>query len=222
VDFYDEGALLWLDADTLIREKTGGAKSLDDFCRAFHGGAGGAPEVKPYEFEDVVQALNGVAAHDWRGFLERRLTSTDAEPPLDGLSRGGWKLVYKPERSELLKAADEEEKQIDLTASIGLLVKDDGKVIDVVPGKAADKAGVAPHTKVLAVNGRRLTADRLREAVAATAGGQAKLSLIVENGDYLRAHDLDYDGGERYPHLERDPAKPDLLGDVLRPKAGMP
>ena len=111
-------------------------------------------------------------------------------------------------------------RKIDLTASIGLLVKVDGKVVDVVPGKAADKAGVGPHVKVLAVNGRRLTADRLREAVAATAGGKAKLSLLVENGDYLKTHDLDYDGGERYPHLERDPAKPDLLGDILRPRAG--
>jgi len=220
VDFYDEGALLWLDADTLIREKTGGRKSLDDFCRAFHGGADGPPEVRPYEFEDVVKALNGVVAHDWKGFLERRLTATDAEPPLDGLTRGGWRVVYKPQRSELLKASDEEEKQTDLTASIGLLVKEDGKVVDVVPGKAADRAGVGPHVKVLAVNGRRLTADRLREAVAATAGGKAKLSLLVENGDYLKTHDLDYDGGERYPHLERDPAKPDLLGDILRPRAG--
>ena len=76
-----------------------------------------------------------------------------------------------------------------------------------------------PHAKVLAVNGRRLTAQRLREAVAATAGGKAKLSLLVENGDYLTTHDLDYAGGERYPHLERDPAKPDLLGDILRPRA---
>src|SRR5205807_8685425 len=91
VDFYDEGALLWLDADTLIREKTGGKKSLDDFCRAFHGGTSGPPEVKPYTFEDVVQTLNGVVAHDWKEFLEKRLSSTSPEPPLDGLARGGWK-----------------------------------------------------------------------------------------------------------------------------------
>jgi predicted metalloprotease with PDZ domain len=220
VDFYDEGALIWLDADTLIREKTGGKKSLDDFARAFFGGPGGAPSVKPYGFDDIVAGLNGVVEHDWKGFLEKRLTAAGAEPPLAGIERGGWRVVYKPERSELLKASDEEEKQADLTASIGLLVKDEGRVVDVVPGKAADRAGLGPHMKVLAVNGRRLSADRLREAVAATAGGKARLSLLVENGDYLRTVPLDYADGERYPHLERDAAKPDRIGDIFRPRAG--
>jgi predicted metalloprotease with PDZ domain len=95
VDFYDEGALLWLDADTLIREKTSGKKSLDDFCRAFHGGQSGPPEVKPYTLDDIVQTLNDVVAHDWRGFLNERLTSTSPDPPLDGITRAGWKVVYR-------------------------------------------------------------------------------------------------------------------------------
>ncbi len=218
VDFYDEGALLWLDADTLIREKTNGAKSLDDFARAFYGGPGGKPEVKPYDFKDLVRALEEVLPYDWKGFFEKRVFAVEPEPPLDGITRGGWKVVYKPERSDLQQAADEEAKQSDLTASIGLLVKDDGQVVDVVPGKAADKAGLGPHMKVLAVNGRRMTPERLREAVAATAGGKGKLSLVVENGDYLRTYELDYAGGARYPHLERVPDTPDRLGDILRPR----
>ncbi|MFL5342517.1 MAG: M61 family metallopeptidase [Gemmataceae bacterium] len=219
VDFYDEGALLWLDADTLIREKSGGTKSLDDFCHAFYGGQNGPPEVRPYSFDDIVAALNGVVEHDWKGFLEKRLTSTDAAPPLDGLTRGGWRLVYKDKPNELLKASDDEEKQIDLSSSIGLLLKDDGKVIDVVPGKAADKAGLGPHMKVVAVNGRRLSAERLREAVAATKGGNAKLTLLLENGDYFEPRELTYSSGERYPHLEHDKSKSDLLGAIFKAKA---
>ena len=220
VDFYDEGTLLWLDADTLIREKTGGKKSLDDFCKAFHGGKDGPPEVKPYTFDDIVAGLNEVVEFDWKAVLDKRLTSTDAAPPLDGIARGGWKVVHTAERGDLLKASDDEDKQIDLTSSIGLLLADDGKVADVVPGKAADKAGVGPHMKVIAVNGRRLTADRMREAVAATAGGKAKLSLLLENGDHFHTQEFEYAGGEKYPHLGRDEAKPDLLADIFRPRVG--
>ncbi len=217
-DFYDEGALLWLDADTLMREKTGGKKSLDDFCRAFHGGKDGPPEVKPYTFEDIVRTLDGVVAHDWKAFLEKRLTATSAEPPLDGLTRGGWKVVYRDKRGELLKARDGEDKKVDLTATLGLLVNDDGSVVDVVPGKPADKAGVGPGMKVMAVNGRRWSADRLRRAVAATRQGE-KVSLLVENGDYFETRAIDYTGGEKYPALERDAGRPDLLADIFRPLA---
>jgi predicted metalloprotease with PDZ domain len=218
VDFYDEGALLWLDVDTLIREKTDGRKSLDDFCRAFHGGTSGPPEVKPYTFDDVVQTLNGVVAHDWKEFLQKRLTSTSPEPPLDGITRGGWKLVYRDKPGDLLKARDSEEKSLDLTTAVGLLLKDDGTVIDVVPDKAADKAGVGPGMKVVAVNGRRLSTERLRQAVAATRQG-GKMDLLLENGDFFRTVALDYADGEKYPHLERNPGKPDLLADILRPRA---
>jgi len=219
VDFYDEGALIWLDADTLIREKSGGTKSLDDFCHAFYGGKDGPPEVRPYTFEDIVMALNGVLEFDWKTFLEKRLTSIDANPPLDGIARGGWKLAYSKDQSELLKASDGLLKQINLMSSVGMMLSEDGKVIDVVPGKSADKAGVGPHMKVLAVNGRRITGERLREALAATGDGKTKLQLLAENGDYFRTYTLDYAEGERYPRLERDEAKPDLIGAILRAKA---
>ncbi|HMF12760.1 MAG TPA: PDZ domain-containing protein, partial [Gemmataceae bacterium] len=217
VDFYDEGALLWLDADTLIREKTAGKKSLDDFCRAFHGGKSGPPEVKPYTFDDVVQTLTGVVEHDWKEFLEKRLTSTSPEPPLDGLTRGGWKLVYRDKPGDLLKARDAEEKSVDLTTALGLLLKDDGTVIDVVPGKSAERAGVGPGMKLVGVNGRRLSTERMRQAVAATRQG-GKLSLLLENGDYFQTVALDYSDGEKYPHLERESGKPDLLADIFRPR----
>jgi predicted metalloprotease with PDZ domain len=216
VDFYDEGALLWLDADTLIREKTDGKKSLDDFCKAFYGGPSGPPEVKPYTFEDIVAALNGVVEYDWKGFLEKRLTSTDAEPPLDGITRGGWKLTYGKERTDLQKAAEGESKTMDLTTSLGLSIAEDGKVIDVVPKSAADRAGLGPHMKVLAVNDRRFNPDRLRETIAATDGGKEKVTLIVENGEFVKVYALDYTGGERYPRLEREPGVPDRIGEIFQ------
>jgi predicted metalloprotease with PDZ domain len=218
VDFYDEGALLWLDADTRIREKSGGKKSLDDFCRIFHGGQDGPPEVKSYTLDDIVQALNHVVEYDWKAFLDKRLAAMDAEPPLDGLTRSGWKVVYRDQRGELTKALEGEEKNVNLTAALGLLLKDDGAVIDVVPGKAADTAGVGPGMKLVAVNGRRWSAERLRQAVAATRQGEP-LRLLLENGDYFETVALDYAGGEKYPHLERESSKPDLLADIFRPRS---
>jgi predicted metalloprotease with PDZ domain len=216
VDFYDEGALLWLDVDTLIRQKTSGKKSLDDFCRAFYGKEGG-PEVKSYTFEDIVSALNDVVAHDWKGLLEKRLRGTDAEPPLDGLTRGGWKVVFKNEAGDVLRTRDTDEKSINLTTALGLLLKEDGTVTDVVPGKPADKAGIGPNMKIVAVNNRRFNPDRLRQAVEATKEGGEKLVLLMENNEFFRSFPLDYSGGEKYPHLERATGD-DLLSAVLEPR----
>lgn len=218
VDFYDEGALLWLDADTLIREKTGGKKSLDDFCKAFYGGSDGPPEVKPYTFEDIVSALNGVVEYDWKAFLDRRLNTAGAEVPLDGITRGGWKVVYRDKPGDLVKARDEEDKKIDLRGSLGVIVKDDGPIADVIPGGLADKAGIGPGMKLLAVNGRRLTGDRLKHAVAATKSGETKIALLLENGDYFHTATLEYSGGHRYPHLERVSGTPDRLSEIFRAK----
>jgi len=50
-DFYPEGSLIWLEADTVIRRESRGAKSLDTFIQSFHGGPGGKPELKPYTAE---------------------------------------------------------------------------------------------------------------------------------------------------------------------------
>ncbi|HEY2759129.1 MAG TPA: PDZ domain-containing protein [Pirellulales bacterium] len=219
VDFYNEGALLWLDADTLIREKSRGQKSLDDFCKAFYGGENGSLEVKPYSFDDVVGALNAVLPYDWKNFLEHRLNTVGAEPPLDGLARAGWKLTYSDKPGELIKARDEENKSLDLHDSLGFVVKEDGLISDVLPGSPADLAGIGPGMKLLAVNDRRLKLERVKEAVAATKNADKKLTLILEDDDYFHPVELKYDRGLRYPHLERAAELPDRLSDIFRPAA---
>src|SRR5262245_29499822 len=60
VDFYPEGFLIWLEVDTVIRQQSHGAKSLNDFGRLFHGGQSTTPKVVPYTFDDVVNALNQI------------------------------------------------------------------------------------------------------------------------------------------------------------------
>ncbi|MBZ5651168.1 MAG: M61 family peptidase, partial [Acidobacteriia bacterium] len=61
LDYYEEDELNWLWADTIIRQQTHGQKSLDDFCRIFHGPPSGPPQVKTYTFGDIVKTLNQVA-----------------------------------------------------------------------------------------------------------------------------------------------------------------
>jgi predicted metalloprotease with PDZ domain len=221
VDFYDEGALIWLDADTLIREKTNGEKSIDNFCQAFFGGADGPPMVKPYEFEDIVKALNGVVEYDWRTFFKKRVMQAGAEPPLDGLKRGGWKLIYAPARSEGQEYLESESRTIDLSSSLGLQIKDDGVIVDVIPLKPADKAGVAAGMKLLAVNGRRWSAEGLRNAIAAAKDDKerkGKIEMLFENSDLFETIAIMYSDGEKYPKLEQLSKTRDLLGDILRPK----
>jgi predicted metalloprotease with PDZ domain len=195
----------------MIRQLSKGAKSLDDFCHSFHGGASGKIEMKPYEFNDVVAGLNAVQAYDWAGFLNQRLHSTDAHAPLGGIQRSGWKLVYDGVRSDFWKAYEDKRKYIDLSYSIGVLVKEDGTLEDVRYGGPAQKAGVAPAVKLIAVNGRQFTATVLREAVAAAK----PLDLLVKDGEFYKSYRIDYTGGEKYPHLVRDNGSPDLLSSII-------
>ena len=99
VDYYDEGSLIWLEADTVIRNLTQGKKSLDDFCKLFHGGQSGPPEVVPYTFDQVVAALNQVAPNDWRTFLNTRLLGHGPGAPLGGIENSGCVTPLSPSPS---------------------------------------------------------------------------------------------------------------------------
>ena len=217
VDYYPEGFLLWLEADTLIRRETRGAKSLDDFCRLFYGPPGGPPTVAPYTFADVTAALNRILPYDWNAFWKERLESTAPHAPLAGIAASGWRLTYGTSPSELLRAREGANKTADERFSIGILVNEDGFVPDVVPESAASKAGVGPGMRLVAVNGRRYTREGLRDAVAAS--GRQSIELLVANGDFFRTYRLDYTGGLRFPQLERDETKTDLLTKILEPRA---
>ena len=223
VDFYREGVLLWLEIDTTIRQQTNGAKSIDDFCHAFHGGQSGPPTVVTYTFDDVVNGLNAVTPYDWRGLLRERLDSLAPHAPLGGLERAGWRLVYNDQPNKIDAAGDEENKTTDLRYSLGFALNEDGTVIDVIGDSPAAAAGIGPSMKLVAVNERAWTPKILKQALTdAKAAGSAPIELLTVNDDYYRAYHLDYHGGERYPHLERDASKPDLLESICAPHAAKP
>jgi predicted metalloprotease with PDZ domain len=218
LDYYDEDVLNWLWVDTIIRQQTNGKKSMDDFCHLFHGGQSGPPEVKTYTFDDVVNTLNQVVAYDWRGFWTQRLANHGPGAPLGGIEASGWKLVYDDTRSELYRTRERTHEGIDATYSIGLVLNETGHIVDTVEGMAAAKAGIGPGMKLVAVNGRRFTADVLRDALKAGKNSSEPLQLLVENTEYYKTYKLDYHGGEKYPHLVRDESKPDMLGEIIKPR----
>ena len=222
VDFYQEGALIWLEADVLIRQLTKGRRSLEDFCQKFYGGPSGPPRVIPYTSDDVVATLNEVAPHDWRQFFQTRVYAIDARAPLGGIEGAGWRLVYSNTIPDMLKSAESAQKFTDLRFSLGLTIKEGGAVQDVIPGSPAAKAGVGAAMKIVAVNGRRYAADHLRTAIQAARTNTAPIELLVENEDYFKSCKLDYHDGEKYPRLERDVSKPDLLKGILKPLTPVP
>ena len=217
-DYYVEGLLIWLDADTLIREKSNGAHSLSDFAKLFFGVDNGSWVTHTYTFDDVVAALNQVQPNDWAQFLRTRLDGHGPGAPLDGLTRGGWKLVYTGEPSAMQKAEEGRRKGADFTYSLGLTLGEEGAITGVLWGGPAYGAGIAKGVKLIAVNGLAFDdASDLSDAIKLAATNHAPIELLLRDGSHFRDVKIDYHAGLRYPHLERIPNTPDRLDDILAP-----
>ncbi len=219
LDYYPESELIWLEADTTIRRQTRGKRSLDDFCRSFFGPPSGPPALKTYTLDDVVAALNQVAPFDWAAFFRERVYALATRAPLGGIEQAGWRLAYTDQPNEITQAAEKQFHFLDLENSLGLTLavgpEDPPAVADVVPGMPVSAAGIAPGMKLVAVNGRKFSADVLLDALRA----RGPLQLLVENVGYFTTHAVAYSDGPRSPHLVRDAAVPDILSDIIRPKS---
>jgi predicted metalloprotease with PDZ domain len=217
-DYYSEGALVWLDADTLIRERSGGKKSLDDFARGFFGISDRRWEPATYTHDDVVAALNAVEPYDWAEFLRARLESHDRAAPLDGLARGGYRLTYSETPSDYFKKSEARRKVTDLTFSLGLIVGRENKLTDVRWEGPAFAAGLTLGTQIVAVNSVSYDSDRIKEAIKGAKTSNAPIELLVKNGDRYGTVKVDYHDGLRYPHLERNAGAPAYLDQILAPR----
>ncbi len=216
-DYYNGGALVWLEADMLIRRLSGGARSLDDFARAFFGGRDGDWGTVTYSFADVVAALDGVQPHDWATFLDTRINRPGQPAPLGGLEAGGYRLVYRDTPNAFDAERMAEAKTLDLLFSLGVALDNDGVVTAVLVDSPMFAAGVTNGTKIVAIDGMAYGKDRMRRAVAATAGG-TPMTLIVQKGDRVRTITPDWRGGLRYPHLERVGDAPAPLDALFVPR----
>ena len=222
-DYYDESTLIWLEADTIIRRETAGQKSLDDFCRKFHGTEDGAVKVVPYTLEDVVAAMNAMAPYDWKKFFEERVHAHGPAAPLGGIENSGWKLSFSEDTNSHQVAAEETSGAVDVSFSLGFAVQgpagdDANSIADVIPGSPAAQAGIAAGMRLIAVNGRRWSPELLRLAIRNAKNSQGPIELLLENDEFIRSFAVEYHGGERYPHLESTHGV-DVLSEIAKHRA---
>jgi predicted metalloprotease with PDZ domain len=219
-DYYQEGELIWLDADTTIRQLTHDQKSLNDFCVKFLAVGGNTPpKVVPYTFDEIVADLNSVAPYDWRSFLNERLHSHANHAPLGGIEHGGYRLTYGAEPTDFEQAFLIKYKAIDAWFSVGLMVRENGTISDVRMDSLAYQADLGPGTKLIAVNRHAYSADVWKQALRDAKGTTNPIELIVSTDNEFRIVSLNYHDGEKYPRLERVEGTPDLLDEILKPLA---
>jgi predicted metalloprotease with PDZ domain len=220
-DYYPESDLIWLDADTKIRELSGGKKSLDDFAKLFFGINNGSYVTVGYTLDDLVKVLNTVQPYDWAGFFRTRVYEVNPSVPENGFTQGGYRLVYNDNEPEWLKKT-EMVRGTSFSTSLGFSVKADspdshGSLDSVVWDSLAFKAGMTPDMQLQAVNDQKYTAAGLRETILAAEKSKEPIKLLLKRGDEFVTISLDYHGGMRYPHLERVETTPDRLDAILAP-----
>lgn len=219
IDLYNGGVLLWLDVDTKIRELSHDRRSLNDFCKQFYGVDDGSYKTVPYDFDDLVAALDKVQSYDWAEFLNHILDRTGHGAPLAGITRGGWKLVYTDKQSDFVKAISNrsEHRTLNEMFSIGLKLDDSGKISDVLWNGPAFKAGLGAGMTIAAVNGIEFGPDVLLRAIVAAKSNDGPITLLVKNQGWFVSYAVDYHGGLKYAHLERRRGAPDYLSEIISP-----
>jgi predicted metalloprotease with PDZ domain len=217
-DYYSEGELVWIDVDRIIRQQSGGKRSIDDFARAFFGVRDRDWGELTYTFDTIVATLNQVQPYDWRSYLERKVYDVAAQPPLEGITQGGYRLAFTDEPTKWIKSAEKEGKNNNLTYSGGFVVGNDGKISSVLWDSAAFNAGLSIGSEVVAVNGRKFDADGLKRAIKAATGNGPSPELLIHDGEVYRTVKLDWHGGLRYPRLVKTGSGSGTLDALLAPR----
>ncbi|MGH9477298.1 MAG: M61 family metallopeptidase [Terriglobales bacterium] len=216
-DYYQEGLLIWLDADTTIRELSGGKKSLDDFAHLFYGMDNGSFVTNTYTLDDIVKALNEVQPYDWAQFFRTRVYELHPAVPEEGFTQGGYKLIYNDTASPWMKQAGAGRFGANYGTGIGFSVFGNGQIGQVWWGSPAFKAGLAGGMTIEAIDGKAFSEPRLRHTLLDAEQGTGPITLLVKKGDEFVTVAVDYHGGLRIPHLERVEGTPDRLDAILAP-----
>ena len=217
-DYYNEGMMIWLETDAMLRAQTGGAKGIDDFARGFFSGPEGDFKARGFTFAEVATALNGISPYDWAGYLTKRTTEKAIGAPMGGLTLGGYRLIYTDEPTPFFQDKEKRATELDLSYSIGLTIGKGGKVNTVIWDSPAFNAGLTSAAEIVAVNGRTYTDDAIREAITAAKGGKDPVRLIVKSGIRVREVPIMWNGGLRYPRLEKTGAGDGSLDLLLKPR----
>jgi predicted metalloprotease with PDZ domain len=217
-DYYNEGLLVWMEVDSILRKQSGGTKSIDDFAKAFFGINDGDWGQVTYNFDDVVSTLNAIQPYDWNGFLSTRINETGAPAPLGGFVANGYKLIYTDEPTLAFKNSEMTGKKADLTYSLGIVLDKDGEITSVGWDSPAYKSGLDIGTKVMAINDLAYSDTILKAAIVAAKTSKDPIRLLVKNGERLDTVSIDYHGGPRYPRLEKIGTGEGGLDRLLSPR----
>lgn len=215
-DYYNEGMLMWFEADAIIRTGTHGKRGLDDFARAFFGVRDGDWGELTYTRADIVRTLNSVYPHDWEGFFHQRIDSTSSRAPLGGLAASGYALMYSDQKGEVFKAMEKTRKSEDFSFSLGFGIHEK-KLGNVLWASPAYDAGLRGGDEIVAVDGHAYNEDALNDAISGTKGTAAPIRLIIKRGEEVRTIDVRWNGGLRYPHLTKSGKAIGPLDLLLRP-----
>jgi len=217
-DYYNEGALIWMEADAIIQERTREEKSLDDFCRVCFAAPADAPPIKPFDDDEILATLNDIVAYDWPEFFDVRVHEPQASMPLEVVETLGYRLRYANEPSDLIEDREKDYNYVDAYDSLGVSFGSDGNIGGaIVPGMAGDAAGLAPGMKVVGVNGRKFSPERIEDAIADSVTRGA-IELLVLQGDVFETIAVDYDEGPKYLELVRNEDQPDRLKAIFSEK----
>jgi predicted metalloprotease with PDZ domain len=216
-DYYNEGLMVWMEVDAMLRQQSGGTKSIDDFARAFFGVRDGDWGELTYRFEDVAATLNAIQPYDWAGFLRKRITETGQPAPVNGFAMNGYKLVYGPEPTSYFTNA-EKSGTINVTYSVGLSIAKDGEVAQVIWDSPAFKAGIDVGTMIQAVNDTAYSGDAMKAAIVNAQTSKQPIRLLLKNGPRYREVAIDYHGGPRYPRLQKTGTGESGLDRLLAPR----
>ena len=216
-DYYNEGLMVWMEVDAMLRQQSGGTKSIDDFARAFFGVRDGDWGELTYRFEDVAATLNAIQPYDWAGFLRKRITETGQPAPVNGFAMNGYKLVYGPEPTSYFTNA-EKSGTINVTYSVGLSIAKDGEVAQVIWDSPAFKAGIDVGTVIQAVNDTAYSGDAMKAAIDNAQTSKQPIRLLLKNGPRYREVAIDYHGGPRYPRLQKTGTGESGLDRLLAPR----
>ncbi len=215
-DFYGGGLLLWLDVAMTMRSRSQDRIGLDDFAHRFFGGDDPGTTIRTYEIASVPRVLNDLVPYDWNTLLAAHLDTHDGRALLDGIEKGGYRLVF--DRTPSAVFTQEAFGDTDLSFSLGLAARRGGRVDSVSWDGPAFRAGLSPGDTIETVNHRPFSPTALLQA--ADAAADIPVTLGVRTGDGFRDLAIPYRGHLRFPHLQQVQGAQDRLGVFLSPSDG--